>query len=85
MKYFKQLGIQPIIATPTERGKIIAKYVETNILTIKVNNVIEARPFISLIKEEPTEEDEDEPVQLELELDSSKQIKEDETKDNFEE
>lgn len=86
MKYFKQLGIQPIIATPTERGKIIAKYVETNILTIKVNNVIEARPFISLVKEEPVEEDEDDGhVQLELELDSSKENKENEPKNTFEE
>ena len=52
MEYFKQLDAQLIIATPTERGKTIAKYVDTNVLTIKVNNVIETRPFISLKEEE---------------------------------
>lgn len=54
MEYFKQLDAQLIIATPTERGKTIAKYVDTNVLTIKVNNVIETRPFISLNEEEVT-------------------------------
>ncbi len=62
MQYFEQLEIQPVIAVPTERGKIIARYVETNILTIKVNNVIEARPFISL------EEDNEKPEFLDESL-----------------
>lgn len=54
MEYFKSLETQLLIACPTERGKTIAKYVDTNVLTIKVNNVIETRPFISLSENEIT-------------------------------
>ncbi len=57
MEYFKSLDTQLLIATPTERGKTIAKYVDTNILTIKVNNVIEARPFIAVSEDKDFEKE----------------------------